>query len=375
MAPIAATAGAGARAELVASIPRLTSSYLSEGILYATEDHYLYRTEPSREGWIRFEELGKLPKINPNSEVRVKDFLARLRLVRDLRRNRGPSTLAVLKSGTILVFYNHIYRSTDGGKSFHSVLDIKKEGIALPFMHGAAVDRNDDVYFGEYDCSPRPHSIRLFKGTKDGTEWSVFHEFPYGEIFHVHIVRYDPYRDRLWVCTGDRDEESALFFIDEERIGLTRLGGGDQGWRIVALIPAEECLYWCSDDDREGSSIYRYDFTTNKREHVRFVGKPSYYATRLKDGTFVFSTAFENRTAYSERTREEPTTDLWVSRDGSDWTKVLSLMGKPGKLGWGTRRPQILLPAGDLGSDYLYATPVATEEGDFPLLVYRIRWD
>ncbi|MFH1679512.1 MAG: hypothetical protein ABIH26_02590 [Candidatus Eisenbacteria bacterium] len=363
------------RAELAGAIPRLTASYLASGVLYAAEDHFIYKQKPEEGSRIEFGQIGRIPKIDPSPGEQVRDFIARLRIFRDFRPNRGPNNLVVLESGTLLVFYDHIYRSTDGGRSFHSVLDFRTEGFSAPFVQGIAVDRNDDVYFGGYDCTARPHPVRLYRGTNDGSEWGVFHEFPSGEIFHVHTVRYDPYRDRLWVCTGDRDEESFLFSIDAKREGLSLLGGGDQGWRIVSIVPTEDFLYWCSDNDDAGSNVYRYDFERGERERIRSIGKPCYYATRLADGTLVFSTTFENKTPYTVRTKPEPTTDLWVSQNGTDWHMVLSLMGRPGKRGWGSRRPQTLLPAGDQDAEFVYATPLHTTEGDFPLRVYRIRWD
>ena len=357
--------------EKIGSIPRLAVSYNINGDIYATEDHYTFK---NTEGSNYFLELGNFYKTDPNLFEKVKDFIARLRSIRKIRKNFGANDIVVLESGTILVFYDKIYRSSDNGTSFEEVYDFKDNDMYSPLSHGIAVNKNNDIYFGEYNCGPRPHKISIVKGSKDGTVWSEFYNFPSGELFHIHSIKYDNYRDTLWVSTGDLDEESKLIQINAENGDINIVGFGDQGWRAVSLIITENFLYWCSDNDRTGSNIYKYDFSTGERTKIKSIGKPGYYATKLKDGTLVISTAYEPISPYSKSYNLQPTADLWVSENGSDWHKILSLQGKIYETEYGPSRASIILPDGDYSSNYLFLTPEDTLNSDFSTLVLKITW-
>jgi hypothetical protein len=365
------------RVDQLASIPHLAVSYNINGDVYATEDHYVFKKTQKQNFFV---ELGHFnDEVNPNIIERAEEFIARLRITRDLRNLFGANAWAnnaiVLRSKTILVIAGGgIYRSVDQGISFQRVFDFKENGLYQPFNHGVAVDQNDNVYFGEYNCTQRPQKIRIIKGSRDGTAWSIFHEFSSGEIFHIHSIKYDSFRDILWISSGDRDEESKLMYIDKSRKKVEVLGSGDQGWRIVSLITTKNFLYWCSDNDTTGSNIYRYNFSNNKREKLAFVGKPSYYSTQLKDGTLVFSTTFEPNQVYTKSFNPEPTTDLWISKNGRDWYKVLSIHGKIPETGYRPRRPHLVLSGGDYSSDYLFLTPRITLNSDFSTLILQIIW-
>ena len=61
----------------------------------------------------------------------------------------AENQIVVLESGTMLVFYDYIYRSTDGGRSFEPVFYFDENDMS-PFEQGVAVDNESNVYFGEY---------------------------------------------------------------------------------------------------------------------------------------------------------------------------------------------------------------------------------
>jgi len=352
------------------TIDRLAVSYNLNGNVFATEDHYIFKNKDNG----TFFELGNFNKTNPTNLGKIKDFVARLKITRVIRKNFGANNCVVLKSGTILIFYDKIYRSSDGGKTFQSVYNFEKNKVFQPFDHGVAVDINDDVYLGEYNCNKRPHQIRILKGSSDGLKWTVFHKFQPGEIFHIHSVKYDKHRDVLWICSGDLNNESKLMFIDTDRKSIRVLGEGDQGWRIVSLIPTEDSLFWCSDNDRTGSNIYRYDFKSKKRLLVKPIGYPSYYSTRLADGTLVFTTAVEPDSIYTKKNRPKFNADVWFSKTGEKWFNGISLPGEIYQTPVGSSRPTILLPSGDYTDTELKLTPILGKNEDFFLESYRIIW-
>lgn len=346
-------------------LPRLNVAYASpDGKLFGIEDHYVYVSD---NGGKSFKQLGKLPNVDRSIVSMLSDKIARLKLVRLLRRNPGPRNLVVLESGTILVFWDHIYRSADGGHTFVPVFDFAAgRGIFMPFpSEGVTVGKNDSVYFGEYVNSKGPHSVRLVEGTRDGTVWRIIYTFETGQIRHVHSVQYDPFRDLYWITTGDRDSESSLLYTRDAFATLERLGGGSQDWRIVSLMITREALYWGSDNDQTSAAIFRWDFQENRLQKLADIGKVSYFSTVLRDGTLVLSTTYERESPFTRSTDPEPTSDIWISEDGMNWRKILSLPYERGyTLSGRPTRASISFPAG-APLNIIYYTPESTSIQDF----------
>lgn len=351
-------------------VDRMYAAYHAGGRLYGVEDHFIYVSD---DGGATFRQLGKLPKVEPSPAGRLKDLIARSSLVRYIRRNPGPANVVQLASGTILVFYDHIYRSSDGGRTF-SAVDFPKGELVGPFAHGIAVDARDRIYFGQYTTGSRPHEVRIFRGTDDGQTWEVAYTFPRGAVFHVHSIHYDRYRDRLWVATGDTGDEPGLFYTDDDFATLDTLGFGTQDWRIVSLIVTEDHLYWGSDNDTTGASIFRWDFARSRLDTLQFIGTPSYYATRLRDGTLAVATAYEPRSPYTRAASPAPEATVWLSQDGTSWHRALVFQQEEPAQPDADIRAQVPFPSGPDALDFLTFTPRFVREGDFALHRYRVVW-
>jgi hypothetical protein len=344
-------------------VPNLYVAYIArDGRIFGIEDHFLYT---SVDGGRSFRQAGSLPKINASWLGKIKDHLARSKLVRMLRGNEGPNNLVVLSSGTILVFFDHIYRSTDGGMTFHPVFKFEDIGSPFAYSEGVAVGADDTVYFGEYSTTPRPHRVRIIEGTDDGKTWKIAHTFPPGEIFHVHSIQYDPFRSCYWITTGDHDSESKILYSHDGFKTLRELGAGTQDWRVVSLMITKENLFWGSDNDIGPAGIFRWNFADQKLTKLTEIGKPSYYSTIMKNGTLVLSTTYEPESSFVQNHRPEATTDIWVSRDGNVWAKIYSLRYEMRSTEWGPSRAAIAFPGGIFNSDELMFTPVSTAEHNF----------
>ncbi|MDR4501926.1 MAG: hypothetical protein MRJ96_10795 [Nitrospirales bacterium] len=351
-------------------IEGLNPLFVRNGILYAMEDHYLY---VSTDGGETFEQRGKLPKDDDSFLAKMKDIIARNRWVRSLRRNRSVENLAVLPTGTIIVVYDQVYRSDDGGMTFHSVFKYPDD-ILPPFMAGLAVSPDGDVYFGEYDADARPHEISILKGENDGRSWREAYRFPSGQIFHVHSLIYDEYRDGLLIATGDHDQESHLYFTNDDFQSLRELGGDSQDWRIVSLVPTKEALYWGSDNDRTGAGIFRWDVQKDSLKQLKFIGTPSYFSTWLKDGTVVISTAYEPRSEFTKSSSPPPTIALWASRHGQEWFEIMQYDSLAKLDPNDPTRASFALPDGDGSLDALIVTAHYTVNNDFALHRLELEW-
>ena len=356
--------------QLNVRIERLEDLYVAnigaDGTVYALHDNFIYVSDDAGE---TFERRGQLPPRSTAGFLTLaKKHVARSKIVRKLRRTTNPENLAILPSGAILVFYDRIYRSSDDGWSFSAVFDNKAEHVFQPFggNAGVAVTPSGSVFFGEYNANPRRHPIRIIRGDSDGTNWEIVHEFPAGEIRHVHSVQYDPYRNRIWILTGDHDAESHLYWSDANNWHLHELGGETQDWRIVSMIIREHDLIWGSDNDQTGASIFRWDFDAQKLEKLQDIGKVSYFSTALASGAVVINTTYEPGSPFVRNNQPSAMTDIWLSKSGDHWSKVLSFPHQEHLTAQGkSSRASVAFPAGTPG-DYLftYQYSTACEEGN-----------
>ena len=344
---------------------RLMIQYVRNGILYASEDHFVFQSEDEGRSW---KIVCRLETRDNSVKGKVKNCLLRMEPVRRLRRNIGIHNVVVLPSGTILIQYDGIYRYDGQGKTAKRVFGFAEKKISGPLKNGFVVDdATAHIYWGEYTID-RPHAVRIIRGTDDGRKWEVCYQFPLGRIRHVHSLVPDPYRNRLWVCTGDRDDETALFYTEDDFQSVEYFNGGDQSWRMVSMIPRDDALYWGSDAGQDAPSeavnhIYRWDFGRRRKERLQKIDKPAYYATVLKDGTMAMGVHHEPKI----KRDVEPSAELWVSKNGTQWKKVLQFPYQSCKREQGTRYASIFLPLGDHLTESLFFTPLNVKKYDFTM--------
>lgn len=121
--------------------------------------------------------------------------------------------------------------------------------------------------------------------------WEEAFEFKPGHIRHIHAIQKDPYTEKLWVLTGDSDEESMIAWSNNEFRSILEIGHGSPIWRVCQLIFTEKEIYWGTDTEIDGfSGIYRWDKETAEIEKLQKVNGCVFFGTRLANGTIVMST-------------------------------------------------------------------------------------
>ncbi len=346
---------------------RLMIQFVRGSELYATEDHIVWKSTDNGNTW---KQVCRLEPLRNNLFSIMKDSALRSYFIRVFRRNIGIHNLVVLPSGTILIHYDGIYRYDGNGTCARHVFGFEDLKVIGPLKNGFVYDPvTNAVYFGEYNMT-RPYGVRIFMGSDDGRQWKEIYRFSEGRIRHVHSLVPDQYRKRIWICTGDGDGECALFYTDDQFRSLQLLGGGDQSWRMVSLIPTEDALFWGSDAGQDAPAdainyIYCWSFSKNNRTRLNEINKPAYYSMRLKNGAMAIGVHHEPKI----KRLVTPTADLWISSTtGDDWKHILSLPYKNIGRTYATAYGSIILPIGDQTADSFYFTPLNVEKNDFQLL-------
>jgi len=206
-------------------------------------------------------------------------------------------------------------------------------------------------YYGEYRANAERSAVHVW-GWQPGAEtWSPAWQFD--DVRHVHGVFFDAYAGAIWVTTGDRDSESALWRSDDGFATLTKVVGGSQQLRAVQLLFTRDYVYFGSDTPDQKNHIYRLDRVSRKVEQLTAVGGSVFYGCKVGDSLFL-STAVEPGGINSSNKSE-----VWRSDNGREWYKFLEFE----KDAWSMKYfqyGQVHFPAGPGDGRHLYCTPFAT---------------
>jgi len=265
-----------------------------------------------------------------NSKSFIKERLLRNRLYRNyISNNFGINHLCVLKNRHMIMLYDELYYydlSSNNNKA-QRINIYNRLGVAPPLKNGIAIhEKSDCFYFGEYINGDK-ENVRVVRISKDGSEITVVYTFKAGDIQHIHSVFYDNFRNRLWITTGDSDSECGIYYTDDEFESLIKLGGGDQTWRAVTVIPCENEIIWGMDAGKDATKdainkIYHYNFLTNKKTEEAVIGNPAYHAAISILGDIYLGINFEP--GRKQATKEEAAIWKYTTKKENKWSKIRS---------------------------------------------------
>lgn len=316
---------------------------------------YLYGTGELRR-------VFRLPRKNHSLVGRAKDALARSWLRRRFAPGVGIDTLVQRASGDVVLVYDQVYwYSSAHHQGMAEALPFSGQpAMAAPLRGGAAVHgQSQQVYFGEY-LNGHQRDIRVTRVDVQRRKVEVCWTFARADIKHVHAIHYDPFRNRLWICTGDLDHESAFWYTDDEFQTVHRFAGGDQTWRAIALLFDETGMEWGMDAGKDAPAdainrIYRFDFATGQRTEQAVIGNPAYAACEMGRAA-ILQTTFE-----PGRLQDTPAAAaLWLRDRPGTWRSIFEVSHQSQPRGWGGRYGALLIPRGSSPAGQLLLTPAQT---------------
>ncbi len=263
----------------------VVQEYDSEGNLWATRGMIIYKLE---EGSHEFKKVAHMP-----TGLNIY-WLRNFTMFRRLTIRPECIEVVVTEKGNIcgLSAGKMWFRKT-AEKNFKEIFTLKNYGYGnRGIMHAGLIEINDTtVYFGEYFGNLSKKEVTIFKSVNHFNSFESIYKFNPSEIRHIHAIQQDPYTNKLWVCTGDLDEESMLAWSKDGFKSIHKLGEGSPIWRICQLVFTEDGIYWGTDSDSaERSGIYRWAKDSSTLELLQKVRGAIFFATRLADGTIVMST-------------------------------------------------------------------------------------
>ena len=277
--------------------------------------------------------------------------LGRTSLTSRLFRLGVHSCLVVDYKALVLVFQSKVLCYDLVTREFCNSFEIPR-GKRFLFL---CLARGNDILFGEYFGNKDREAIHIYRSTDGGRSFEIDHTFPAKTVRHIHGVFCDPYTDSLWVTTGDTNGESGIWFTKDRIENLKIVISGNQQTRAIQLLFTESHVYFGSDTPLERNFIYRLDKKTGAVDKLQEVESSVFWGCKVGDSLF-FSTAVE-----PSKVNKCRDACIWGSKDGETWKRITRFRKDiwPMKL---FQYGQIFFPSGENNTDYLWFTPFATEK-------------
>lgn len=189
----------------------------------------------------------------------------------------------------------------------------------------------DGFYFGGYLGNHSKQPVNVYRRTGID-KWDIVYTFPQGMINHVHAIVSDPYRDCLWIYTGDFEEASAIWKVTDDFKSVKRVLYNDQRYRGCVVFALPEGL------------LYATDTPFNQNHLFLLKADMSLVDLRLIDGSCIYGCRWGN--AYVFSTTVEP--------DGRNMNKLHMMFSR--KKGCGIKDNYVHMYCGNIdeGFDEIY---------------------
>lgn len=238
---------------------------------------------------------------------------------------------------------------------------------------------DDGLYFGGYLGNPDKRPVDIYK--RVGVDkWESVYAFPHGAINHVHAIVADPYRQCLWIFTGDFDEAAAIWKVTDNFKKVERVACNDQKYRACVVFPVEECLLYATDAPFADDFIYLMNTDLYDVKTIAPIDGSCIYGCMWKD-KYVFSSTVEPdgrdsniwRTLFGRKRGAGIKNDYVhmycgnlkdgfkeIYKEKKDWLPYASFQFGVFKF-----------PYGDNNTDTFYFQPIATNKNDLCLMTIK----
>jgi hypothetical protein len=292
----------------------LVQGHDPEGHLWATRGMVAYRLS---EGDAKFIRQYHIPTGFSIFWLRNFSIVRRLTL-----RPECVELLSMPNGEACAMSAGHMWYSPGYGGGFEETLTLSHYGIGIGQgirNDGLVRLNNGTILFGEYFMNRNRTNVKIYASRDNGRTWQVAYNFGRNQIRHVHAVQQDPYTEKAWICTGDRDKDSTVSWTTDDGETFHPIGQGSQLWRVCQLVFTKEALFWGTDTGNSSvSGIYKWDRRTHEITKLIDIPGVVMYGTRLADGTIIVSLS-----CVGVENEKDDKTRLWIITNGKKVTSIV----------------------------------------------------
>lgn len=209
--------------------------------------------------------------------------------------------LAIAKKGLFL--------QKKGSKIFEKCLSTPRGSKPLNLCFAPS----GNIYFGEYFQNMEKLAVKIYCSEDNGQTWNFIYIFSEGNINHIHGLFFDKYTNRIWVATGDRENECIIGYTEDEFKTFAEVFRGGQEYRTCQLFFYKDFIVFGTDTQYEQNVIKKFDRKTLEITELQKV-----QGSVIKGGQ-VGDVAFISTTVEPSQVNTDKYAHLWVTKDGLHW--------------------------------------------------------
>lgn len=224
------------------------------------------------------------------------------------------TSYAILEETEFCIAKKGIFRKKRNEANFTKVREIKRGSRPL----NLAIDRGT-LFYGEYFANPQKEEVHIYKSDDCGDRWVVAYTFAKGEINHIHGIFKDSYSDKVWVVTGDLDNETMIAYTEDHFASLRIVFRGGQDVRTCTLFFYPTFIVFATDTPRMTNYIKTFDRDTLLMTDICPIQGSVIKGGQVGNVSF-FSTAVEDSDVNMDNYAH-----IWISVDGENWENIQSV--------------------------------------------------
>ena len=239
-------------------------------------------------------------------------FLSRFKLTRRLFRaeitsfyRNGDTEYCIAKKG--------IFRRKKEEKHFTKVFSIKRGSRPLNLCF-----TDEWIFWGEYFANMDKNAVNIYGSNDNGNSWNVVFTFAKGEINHIHGIFKDPYENKIWVATGDRENECIIGYTENYFKTFNIVFRDNQQYRTCNLFFYRDFIIFVTDSQYEKNRIRRFSKNSSETTDISEVQSSVIKGGQCGDKSF-FSTAIEPSDVNTDKFAH-----IWLSSDGENWRDAIA---------------------------------------------------
>ncbi len=277
--------------------------YVSGSKIIASKGYRLYISNDSGASWQYWSEI----------EWNIYSLFSNIRFLARLTRSEISAMYCLSNGDYICIAKKGIYKFDPASSLFIRIKEITRGSRPLHI----AEDKEGCLYYGDYFSNMEREPANIYCSEDYGNTWRVIYTFPGNTINHIHGVFYDKFDRKLWVATGDKDDECLIGYSDNKFRTFKVLFKGGENYRAVKLLFYKDYILYGTDSPAMKNKIYKIYRGTNKHEFIFDVQGSVINATQINNYA-IFSTAVE-----PSKINNDLHSYLW-RYDGNEWECIAS---------------------------------------------------
>lgn len=234
---------------------------------------------------------------------------ARMSLTRRFFRAEITGLYDIPNGDRIAIAKKGIFILKKGSDTFEKCFSMPRGSKPLNLCIGAS----GNIYFGEYFQNMEKQAVNIYCSKDNAQTWNIAYTFEAGNINHIHGLFFDKYTNRIWVATGDRENECIIGYTEDEFKSFVEVFRGGQEYRTCQLFFYKDFIVFGTDTQYEQNVIKKFDRKTLEITELQKV-----QGSVIKGGQ-VGDVAFISTTVEPSKVNTDKYAHLWVTKDGLHW--------------------------------------------------------